>query len=235
MTHIVLVYVPCCSEGEETVHKQQVQYYWQHGVFACPQAILLKDFKAALIAWWQAGECLIVFLDANEDMTSPGPFHDMLTGNGLHMHEAVTSHHPDSRWHMTVTFQCGDHILATFPSMATLLCWTLIPTQTLGSLLGIALGTTALQSWIFGWMSSSVTTSCRWSDWKPDISPALYHHPSPSTSLYSLVSSYLMIFFPVFISSILNTMVHSCQHRPTTTLANGMDVLKCQGMLCMKK
>ena len=42
-------------------------------------------------------------------MTS-GPFHDMLTGAALCMHEAVTSHHPDPHWSTTATFQCGDHI-----------------------------------------------------------------------------------------------------------------------------
>jgi hypothetical protein len=37
------------------------------------------------------------FLDANEDMTS-GAFHAMLTGEGLHMREAISQRHPDPRW-----------------------------------------------------------------------------------------------------------------------------------------
>ena len=76
------------------VYWQQVWHFQQHGVFICPQEILLQDLKAALITWQQAGKCLIIFLDANENVIL-GPFHDMLTDNGLHMHEAVMSQHPN--------------------------------------------------------------------------------------------------------------------------------------------
>jgi hypothetical protein len=61
-----------------------------------------------LIEWWQAGDRIIIFLDANEDMMA-GPFQQMLMGNGsLHMREAVFVRHPDPQWHTMATFQCGD-------------------------------------------------------------------------------------------------------------------------------
>ena len=40
-----------------------------------------------------AGECLILFIDANEDTTN-GPLNSALTGDDLHMREAIHSHHP---------------------------------------------------------------------------------------------------------------------------------------------
>jgi hypothetical protein len=40
-------------------------------------------------------------------MTS-GPFFQMLTGNGLHMKEAVFSRYPDPHWRETATFSFGD-------------------------------------------------------------------------------------------------------------------------------
>ena len=108
-THIVLVYVPCWSTGEETVYQQHIQHLQQNGIFACPCDILLHDLKLALLSWQQAGEHLVVFIDANENMTA-GTFHHMLTGEGLYLQEAVTSHHPDPCWSTTATFQSGDHL-----------------------------------------------------------------------------------------------------------------------------
>jgi hypothetical protein len=50
-----------------------------------------------------------VFLDANEDLTS-GAYFQMLTGDGLHMHEAVYKRHPDPHWQTTATFKSGNRI-----------------------------------------------------------------------------------------------------------------------------
>jgi hypothetical protein len=106
---IISVYVPCRSEGEETVYQQQCQHLRKNGITDCPRLVLLRDLKQQLLTWRQSGERLIVFLDANEDTTSGG-FHDMLTGNGLHMREAVLHRHPDPRWRTTATFKSGDRI-----------------------------------------------------------------------------------------------------------------------------
>jgi hypothetical protein len=34
----------------------------------------------------------------------------MLTVDGLHMHEAVFTQHPDQRWSQTATFKSGDQV-----------------------------------------------------------------------------------------------------------------------------
>ena len=97
------MYVPCRSMGEETVYKQHTRHLRRQGILTCPRQVLLQDLRALLISWRQAGDRIIVFLDANEDMTS-GPFFH----NGLHMKEAVFSKYPDPRWRETATFQSGD-------------------------------------------------------------------------------------------------------------------------------
>ena len=144
--------------GDETIYRQQAQHFWQDGVFTCLCELLLQDLKAALIAWWQAGECLIVFLDANENMIS-GPFHDMLTGTDFHIYEAITSHHPDPQWSMMATFQCGNCI-GCFPIDGCFVTLDLNPNM--ATWLGAALGTTALQYLIFKLTFSLVTTLCRY-------------------------------------------------------------------------
>jgi hypothetical protein len=87
-TRIILVYVPCCSAGEETVYKQHCHHLHKQGILECPCSVLLRDLKWQLFTWQEAGDQLVVFLDANKDMMV-GLFYDMLTGNGLHMQEAV--------------------------------------------------------------------------------------------------------------------------------------------------
>jgi hypothetical protein len=106
---IVSIYVPCHSDGVETVYRQHSRHLLKNGITACPRQVLLQDLRQQLLLWRQAGECLIVFLDANEDMTS-GPYQEMLTGQGLHMREAVTHLHPDPQWRTTATFKSGNQI-----------------------------------------------------------------------------------------------------------------------------
>jgi hypothetical protein len=108
-TQIVSVYVPCHSDGEETVYCQHSRHLLKNGIMACPHQVLLQDLRQQLIIWRQAGERLVVFLDANEKITT-GPYQEMLTGQGLHMHKAVSHRHPDPRWRTTATFKSGDRI-----------------------------------------------------------------------------------------------------------------------------
>jgi hypothetical protein len=75
----------------------------------CPRQTLLRELRQQLISWRSAGDRLVVFLDANEDMTK-GPYYNMLTGEGLNLQEAVTTRHPDPRWCTTATFKSGDRI-----------------------------------------------------------------------------------------------------------------------------
>jgi hypothetical protein len=93
-TCIVSVYVPCHSEGEETVYKQHRRHLHGNGIMECPRHILLRELRQQLLSWRSAGNRLVVFLDANENMTK-GPFYDMLTGEGLYLWEAVTTWHPN--------------------------------------------------------------------------------------------------------------------------------------------
>jgi hypothetical protein len=65
-TCIISVYVPCHSAGKDTVYRQHSQYFCQNGIMDCPRHILLRDQKQQLLSWWQAGECLVFFIDVNE-------------------------------------------------------------------------------------------------------------------------------------------------------------------------
>jgi hypothetical protein len=44
----------------------------------------MEDIRACLLLWRQAGEQLVVFIDANENMTN-GPFHHMFVHPELGM------------------------------------------------------------------------------------------------------------------------------------------------------
>jgi len=71
--------------------------------------ILLEDIRSCLQAWRQAGERLVVFIDANENATK-GPFHQMFTSLDLQMREVVSHRHPDPRWQHTATYHKGDSL-----------------------------------------------------------------------------------------------------------------------------
>jgi hypothetical protein len=97
VARMVLVYVPCRtsrSSGELTVMNQHHQYLESREIFTCPRKVLLEDIRTCLQEWRQAGERLVVFLDANENAMD-SPFHDMFVSPGLQMREAVFHHHPD--------------------------------------------------------------------------------------------------------------------------------------------
>jgi hypothetical protein len=63
--------------------------------------------------WRHSGERLVIFIDANENMTN-GSFHEMFMGPNLHMRKAVTHRHPDPWWQHTASYQKGD-ILGKWP------------------------------------------------------------------------------------------------------------------------
>jgi hypothetical protein len=110
IARIVSVYVPCRSSrssGDLTVMNQHRRYFENNGRLECPRTILLEDLRLLLQTWRQAGERLVVFIDANENMTK-GPFHDMFTCPDLQMREAVSHRHPDPRWQHTASYQKGD-------------------------------------------------------------------------------------------------------------------------------
>lgn len=58
-----------------------------------PHIKFQNDLVLNLHTWRQANECLILFINANEN-TIKGPLNDALTSHGLLMKEAVQSLHP---------------------------------------------------------------------------------------------------------------------------------------------
>jgi hypothetical protein len=68
---------------------QHRRYFEDKDQLDCPGMILLEDIWMLLQTWRHSGERLVVFINANENMTN-GPFHEMFTGPDLHMREAVT-------------------------------------------------------------------------------------------------------------------------------------------------
>lgn len=108
---IITLYVPCKathSSGDLTVMNQHRRYFEAQGIMRCPRELLLEDIRTDLLqAWRAAGEQLIVFVDANENVIN-GPFHDMFVSPALQLREAVMHRHPDPRWQHTATYSKGD-------------------------------------------------------------------------------------------------------------------------------
>jgi len=110
VARIVSIYVPCKasrSSGDLTVMNQHRRYFDAQDIPGCPRQLLMEDIRACLLLWRQAGERLVVFIDANENMTN-GPFHHMFVHPELGMREAVVHRHPDPRWPNTATYHKGD-------------------------------------------------------------------------------------------------------------------------------
>ena len=108
---LVSVYVPCHTSrgsGDLTVFSQQRRQLDHMRIEGCPRDVLLEDVRAKLLEWRQNGERIVVFIDANENMTC-GKFHSMLSGPDLGLREAVSSRHPDPRWTHTGTYSKGPY------------------------------------------------------------------------------------------------------------------------------
>jgi hypothetical protein len=113
---ILSIYVPCRTiraSGDLTVMNQHRRHFDKEQVSGCLRDILLDDVRSLLQEWRLQGERLIVFIDANENITN-GPFNSMLTHHDLGLREAVTFQHPDPRWRNTGTY-CKGHSTGRFP------------------------------------------------------------------------------------------------------------------------
>ena len=55
-TCIISVYVPCRSNGEETVFKQHQRHLRQNNIMDCPRRVLLRELRQQLISWRNAGD-----------------------------------------------------------------------------------------------------------------------------------------------------------------------------------
>jgi hypothetical protein len=113
VAHIISIYVVPCqtarSGGALTVMNQHRRFFEEHGTMECPRKILLDDIESCLQEWRQAGERLVVFINANEN-TTYGPFHQMFASPDLQMWEVISHRHPDPRWQHTATYQKGDSL-----------------------------------------------------------------------------------------------------------------------------
>jgi hypothetical protein len=92
-----------------TIMNQHRRYFDAQEIPGCPRQILLDNICTCLHQWRQAGEQLVVFIDANENTTN-GPFHNMFVSPDLGMREAVVHRHPDPRWQHTATYHKGDSL-----------------------------------------------------------------------------------------------------------------------------
>ena len=111
VARILSVYVPCRTSrgsGDLTVMSQQRRQLDHMRIEGCPRNVLLEDVCAKLLEWRQNGERIVVFIDANENMTC-GKFHSMLSGPDLGLREAVSFRHPDPRWTHTGTYSKGPY------------------------------------------------------------------------------------------------------------------------------
>ena len=76
-------YVPCANKkGSLTVHSQQKEYFRQQGTDREPIQAMQEDFKEALIEWCEAGETIVIRMDANQDVRN-GSFALMLQSHGF--------------------------------------------------------------------------------------------------------------------------------------------------------
>ena len=110
VVRIIVAYQPCHLADTQlgTVWQRHHQYLdSQSQRQENPCQAFLKDLLEALRNWQLVGECLILFIDANEDTTN-GPLNSALTGNDLHMREAICSHHPSLP--ATPTFWSSGHL-----------------------------------------------------------------------------------------------------------------------------
>ncbi len=109
---IISAYHPNKSKRRDlnTVYSQHLRYHEAKGETACPLVLMRRDLGTSLRKWRDAGEKLIVFLDANEDVTN-GSMQRLLTGDELNMREVAISQHPDLA--PPASFQRGDRVGTT--------------------------------------------------------------------------------------------------------------------------
>ena len=106
-TRIISAYKPCPTgpRGLRTVFNQQRRYFRSIGRAGNPRTLFNQDLKEQLIQWRQAGEKLIVCIDANESAYN-GTFKETLAIPELGMQEVISTKHPDLP--ETPTFCAGD-------------------------------------------------------------------------------------------------------------------------------
>jgi hypothetical protein len=64
----VTAYRPCLSDGPLSTYSQHVNYFYDTNDDRCPRQAFLEDLSKDIGQWIQAGEQVIVMLDANSDV-----------------------------------------------------------------------------------------------------------------------------------------------------------------------
>jgi hypothetical protein len=65
---VACAYCPCASDEALLTYSQHVNYFYEHDDDRCPRQAFLDDLKVELRRWIQAGQQVIVMLDANGDV-----------------------------------------------------------------------------------------------------------------------------------------------------------------------
>ena len=106
---VVTAYNPCTAPPENytSVYQQQKRYWESKDINTCPREKFLQDPRAQLKKWRGAGERIVLFMDANQNVLK-GRLSNMLAEEGIDMREAITGLHPDLP--ATATFKKGNRI-----------------------------------------------------------------------------------------------------------------------------
>jgi hypothetical protein len=70
-TRFVSVYRPCPSDGTSSVYAQHQRYFDEKHDDRDPRAAILEDLAIEMRTWREAGDCIIIGMDANEDVRNP--------------------------------------------------------------------------------------------------------------------------------------------------------------------
>jgi len=88
---IVNAYIPCDNAStENTVYRQHKLHLQRQGDLRLPRTAMLEDLYATMSAWLAAGELLMVFMDANEDIRT-GEVNSMF--RSLNLREMISQKH----------------------------------------------------------------------------------------------------------------------------------------------
>jgi hypothetical protein len=84
-TRLVTAYRPCKGGEIGSVYSQHQRYFRAKGEFTCPRKLFITHFSKQLKKWHDAGERIIVHLDANENLLNDeGDMSKMFETNGMY-------------------------------------------------------------------------------------------------------------------------------------------------------
>ena len=91
-TRVICGYNPCYNKNPDssTTYQQHRRFFiTQRKDLTCPRTKFKEDLIALLSRWWEEGDCLIVCLDANEDIYKKSSGRALTDIDGLAMKEVV--------------------------------------------------------------------------------------------------------------------------------------------------